>query len=96
MTYKYKDLSILLSFGIQLWMFITPVIYPLSMVNKKYVILYALNPVSSVIENFRYILFGNVDFNLLLTLSSISFSIIILLFGLYMFNKVQKIFMDTI
>ena len=96
MTYKYKDLSILLSFGIQLWMFITPVIYPLSMVNKKYVILYTLNPVSSVIENFRYILFGNVDFNLLLTLSIISFSIIILLFGLYMFNKVQKIFMDTI
>ena len=90
MTYKYKDLSILLSFGIQLWMFITPVIYPLSMVNKKYVILYALNPVSSVIENFRYILFGNVDFNLLLTLSSITFSIIILLFGLYMFNRVQK------
>ena len=96
MTYKYKDLSILLSFGIQLWMFITPVIYPLSMVNKKYIILYTLNPVSSVIENFRYILFGNVDFNLVLTLSSISFSIIILLFGLYMFNKVQKIFMDTI
>jgi lipopolysaccharide transport system permease protein len=95
-TYKYKDLSILLSFGIQLWMFITPVIYPLSMVNKKYVILYTLNPVSSVIENFRYILFGNVDFNVLLTLSSISFSIIILFFGLYMFNKVQKIFMDTI
>ena len=96
MTYKYKDLSILLSFGIQLWMFITPVIYPLSMVNKKYIILYALNPVSSVIENFRYILFGNVDFNLLLTLSSITFSIIILLFGLYTFNRVQKIFMDTI
>lgn len=96
MTYKYKDLSILLSFGMQLWMFITPVIYPLSMVNQKYVILYTLNPISSVIENFRYILFGNVDFNLLLTLSSITFSIIILLFGLYTFNKVQKIFMDTI
>ena len=80
----------------QLWMFITPVIYPLSMVNEKYVILYTLNPVSSVIENFRYILFGNVDFNLLLTLSSITFSLIILLFGLYTFNRVQKIFMDTI
>lgn len=96
MTYKYKDLSILLSFGMQLWMFITPVIYPLSMVNKKYILLYSLNPVSSVIENFRYILFGNVNFNLLLTLSSIIFSFIILFFGLYTFNKVQKNFMDTI
>ena len=80
----------------QLWMFITPVIYPLSMVNSKFVLLYSLNPISSVIENFRYILFGNVSFNLLLTLSSVIFSIIILLFGFYTFNKVQKIFMDTI
>ncbi len=95
-TYKYKDLSLLLSFGMQLWMFITPVIYPLSMVNQKYIIFYSINPVSSIIENFRYILFGNVEFNLLLTFSSFCFSIFILICGLVIFNKVEKNFMDTI
>ena len=79
----------------QLWMFITPVIYPLSMVNSKFVLLYSLNPISSVIENFRYILFGNVSFNLLLTLSSVIFSIIIFLFGFYTLTKYKNI-MDTI
>ncbi len=96
LTYKYKDLSLLLSFGMQLWMFITPVIYPLSMVNQKYIIFYSINPISSIIENFRYILFGNVEFNLLLTLSSFCFSIFILICGLVIFNKVEKNFMDTI
>ena len=95
-TYKYKDLSLLLSFGMQLWMFITPVVYPLSMVNQKYIILYSINPVSSIIENFRYILFGNVEFNLILTFSSFCFSIFILICGLLIFNKVEKNFMDTI
>ena len=96
LTYKYKDLSLLLSFGMQLWMFITPVIYPLSMVNQKYIIFYSINPISSIIENFRYILFSNVEFNLLLTLSSFCFSIFILICGLAIFNKVEKNFMDTI
>ena len=96
LTYKYKDLSLLLSFGMQLWMFITPVIYPLSMVNQKYIIFYSINPISSIIENFRYILFGSVEFNLLLTLSSFCFSIFILICGLVIFNKVEKNFMDTI
>lgn len=95
-TYKYKDLSLLLSFGMQLWMFITPVIYPLSMVNNKFLFFYTLNPVSSVIENFRYIIFGNSEFNFILTSSSILFSLIIIFFGLHRFNKVQKNFMDTI
>ena len=96
LTYKYKDLSLLLGFGMQLWMFVSPVIYPLSMVNQKYIYLYSINPVSSIIENFRYILFDNVDFNLALTLSSFCFSLLIFLFGIYIFNKVEKNFMDTI
>ena len=96
LTYKYKDLSLLLGFGMQLWIFVSPVIYPLSMVNQKYIYLYSINPVSSIIENFRYILFDNVDFNLALTLSSFCFSLLIFLFGIYIFNKVEKNFMDTI
>jgi lipopolysaccharide transport system permease protein len=95
-TYKYKDLALLLGFGMQLWMFVSPVIYPMSMISDKYIYFYILNPVSSIIENFRYILFSNSDFNLALTVSSLFFSIVIFIFGLYIFNKVEKSFMDTI
>jgi lipopolysaccharide transport system permease protein len=95
-TYKYKDLALLLGFGMQLWMFVSPVIYPMSMISDKYIYFYILNPVSSIIENFRYVLFSNSDFNLGLTLLSLFFSIIIFIFGLYIFNKVEKKFMDTI
>ena len=95
-TYKYKDLALLLGFGMQLWMFVSPVIYPMSMISDKYIYFYILNPVSSIIENFRYILFSNSDFNLALTALSLFFSIVIFIFGLYIFNKVEKSFMDTI
>jgi len=95
-TYKYKDLALLLGFGMQLWMFVSPVIYPMSMISDKYIYFYILNPVSSIIENFRYILFSNSDFNLALTVLSLFFSIVIFIFGLYIFNKVEKSFMDTI
>ena len=95
-TYKYKDLALLLGFGMQLWMFVSPVIYPMSMISDKYIYFYILNPVSSIIENFRYILFSNSDFNLALTVLSLFFSIVIFIFGLYIFNKVEKNFMDTI
>ena len=77
-------------------MFVSPVIYPMSMISDKYIYFYILNPVSSIIENFRYVLFSNSDFNLGLTLLSLFFSIIIFIFGLYIFNKVEKKFMDTI
>lgn len=95
-TYKYKDLSLLLSFGMQLWMFITPVIYPLSIVDEKYIIFYSINPISSIIENFKFILFGNTNFNLPLTISSVIVSLMIFFFGIYIFNKVEKKFMDSI
>ena len=95
-TYKYKDLALLLGFGMQLWMFVSPVIYPMSMISDKYIYFYILNPVSSIIENFRHILFSNSDFNLALTVLSLFFSIVIFIFGLYIFNKVEKNFMDTI
>ncbi len=95
-TYKYKDLSLLLSFATQLWMFITPVIYPLSIVKEKYVLLYCLNPVSAIIENFRIILFHSAEFNFVLTLLSSVLTIIIFIFGVSIFSKVERKFMDTI
>ncbi len=95
-TYKYKDLALLLGFATQLWMFLTPVIYPLSLVNQKYVIFYSLNPVSSIIENFRLILFDSGNFNLNLTILSSLMTILIFTFGLSIFSKVERKFMDTI
>lgn len=95
-TYKYRDLSLLLGFATQLWMFLTPVIYPLSIVQKKYVIFYSLNPVSSIIENFRIILFNQGNFNFSLTIISLFFTILIFCSGLYIFTRVERKFMDTI
>lgn len=95
-TYKYRDLSLLLGFATQLWMFLTPVVYPLSIVQKKYVIFYSLNPVSSIIENFRIILFNQGNFNFSLTIISLFFTILIFCSGLYIFTRVERKFMDTI
>ncbi len=96
MTTKYKDMAMLLTFGVQLFMYATPIIYPLSMINNKYKYLVELNPLTSIIENFRYAFLGigNPNFE------SLGYSLIVisilLAIGTVIFNRVQKGFMDTI
>ncbi len=97
MTTKYRDLQIMLAKIISLWVYITPVIYPLSMVtNEKLHLAMSLNPVTPVMEAVKYSLLGQGQFSWLWLGYSVAFTAVLLVFGLMMFNKVQKSFMDTV
>jgi len=96
LTTKYRDLAYLVEFGIQLFMYATPVIYSVSGLPEKYHHLIMLNPMSSVIEGFRYSLLGTGIFNFYNILYSTIFALIILIIGVLLFNKVEKTFMDTV
>ncbi len=96
LTSKYRDLTFVMSFGVQLWMYATPIVYPLSIVPEKYQLIFALNPMTSVVESFRYIFYQEsiIDFKII-TLSLI-ITLLISFFGLLFFNKTEKNFLDTV
>ena len=97
LTTKYRDLQIMLAKIISLWVYITPVIYPRSMVtNEKLHLAMSLNPVTPVMEAIKYSLLGQGQFSWLWLGYSVAFTAVLLVFGLMMFNKVQKSFMDTV
>lgn len=96
LTTKYRDLIHLINFGIQLLMYATPVIYPLSFFEGKYKHILLINPLTSLIEMFRYALLGVGDFNILYIVYSILFTLVSLFAGILIFNKVEKSFMDVI
>ena len=97
LTTKYRDLQIMLAKIISLWVYITPVIYPLSMVtNPKLHLLMSLNPVTPVMEAIKYSLLGHGQFDWLWLGYSVLCTLVLLIFGLMLFNKVQKSFMDTV
>ena len=97
LTTKYRDLQIMLTKIISLWVYITPVIYPLSMVtNEKLHMAMSLNPVTPVMEAIKYSLLGQGQFSWLWLAYSAAFTFVLLIFGLMLFNKVQKSFMDTV
>ena len=96
MTTKYKDLKFLLSFFIQIWMYGTPIIYPLSEAPEKYRWIIALNPMTSIITTFKYAFFGKGDFRWDYLIYSFVFMIVLLFVALIIFNKVEKNFMDTV
>lgn len=96
MTTKYKDLTFLLTFGIQLFMFATPVIYPVSTISPKYRDILALNPLTSIFECFRYAYLGVGEFNPMSLLPSVALIVVLLVTGVFIFNKVEKSFMDTV
>ncbi|RKS01890.1 MULTISPECIES: ABC transporter permease [unclassified Flavobacterium] len=96
-TTKYKDLTFLVTFGVQLLMYSTTVIYPLSYAKEKgYGDIVALNPMTGIIEAFRFAFLGKGEF----TISSIGYStivtLVILFLGIIIFNKTEKNFVDTI
>lgn len=96
LTTKYRDLSFLLTFGIQLLMYATPIIYPLSFTSGKLHTLISMNPLTPILESFRYAFFsiGSFDWSGLAYTSIFSFSV--LFFGIIIFNQVEKSFMDTV
>lgn len=99
MTTKYRDLKFLIVFAIQLWMYATPVIYPLSVMNgkfEKYMWLIQANPVTAVMETFRYGLLGQGTFSWFALGYSLVFTVIILFSGIFIFNRVERNFMDVI
>lgn len=98
LTTKYRDLKFLIAFAIQLWMYATPVIYPLSVMegSKKYMWLIQANPVTSVMETFKFGFLGQGTFSWLALGYSFLFSVVVLLFGIVIFNRVERSFMDVI
>lgn len=96
LTTKYRDLAMLVTFGLQLWQYATPVVYGLALIPKQIQWIYLLNPVTPIIITFRYAFFGRGYFSLFYY--SIGWGITILLFfiGLILFNRIEKTFMDTV
>lgn len=95
MTSKYRDLKFLIQFGVQLWMYATPIIYPISQVGEKYHFWIMLNPMTSVVEAFKYAFLGVGDFSVTGLVYSSVFMFSILTLGMMVFNKVEKNVIDT-
>ena len=99
LTTRYRDLMVVVTFGVQLWMYGTPVVYPLSMVQGMSRPLYAamlINPMTAPMESFRYIFFGSGQVSVLMWVISILWTIALLALGLSLFSKVEKTFVDTV
>lgn len=96
MTTKYRDLTILFTFIVQLWMYATPIIYPLSSMSAKRQWIMALNPVTSIVETFKYGTMGVGTFSWGQLGYSFGFMVVLMVIGIVIFNKVQRSFMDTV
>ena len=96
MTTKYRDLQFLVAFGVQLAMYASPVIFPLSALPEKYKYIILANPVSSIIETFRFAFLGEGTFSWAYLGYSTAFAAVVFFAGLIIFNKVQRSFMDTV
>lgn len=96
LTTKYRDLKFLVTFGIQLMMYASPIVYPLSIVPEKYKWIIVANPVTSIIESFKYAFLGVGEFSWFYLGYSTLFTIILFMIGLVIFHRVEKSFMDTV
>jgi len=96
MTTKYRDLQHLVSFGVSLWMYGTPVIYPVSSIPEKWRWVAAINPVTPIIETFRAGFLGAGDASWGRLAYSAGFMLVVLLVGILIFNRVEKTFIDTV
>lgn len=95
-TTKYRDLAMLVGFGLDLWRYGCPIAYGLQLVPEKYMGLYLLNPVTPILTTFRYAVFGFGYFNLKYYALSWVVSIVVFFIGLVMFSRIERTFMDTI
>ncbi len=96
LTTKYRDLSIAVGFGMQLWMYASPVVYPLSETGGIMRQILLLNPMTPIIHNFKFALFGSDEIMTGYWLLSVLVTAILLLVGLNLFNRVEKNFIDTV
>ncbi len=96
LTTKYKDLKFLIAFGVQLIMYATPVIYPMSTLPSNIQSILWWNPLTHIIEAFKYAFLGAGTFDPFGLLYSLLFACTVLFFGIVIFNKTEKSFMDTV
>ena len=96
LTTRYRDLAFLINFGISLWMYVTPVIYPLSSIPEKYQWLVLLNPMAPVVSTFRHAFLGTDFPSPFWLLYSATFALLAMLTGMMIFNRVERYAMDTI
>lgn len=96
LTTKYRDLTILVTFGVQLWMYASPVVYAIGQIPERYHFLYLLNPVAPIITIFRYAFLGTGYVPLLSWGISWITTLVVVTIGLLLFNRIEKTFMDTV
>jgi lipopolysaccharide transport system permease protein len=97
LTTKYRDLQLLLGYFVSLWMYATPVIYPLSTIhNNTLRFIMSLNPLTGIVEAFKYGFLGEGVFSWGLLGYSFAFMVVLLAIGVVLFNRVQRTFMDTV
>lgn len=97
MTTKYRDMTLLLGYFVSLWMYATPVIYPLSTItNPKLHFIMSLNPLTGIVEAFKYGMLGAGEFSWSMLAYSFAFMVVLLALGVVIFNRVQRTFMDTV
>ena len=96
LTAKYRDLTFAMTFFVQIWMYLTPIVYPFSQVPEKYQIYYLINPMVSIVELFRSAFLGTQPIDIEIIVISIFITFIIFILGLLMFNRTEKSFIDTV
>ena len=97
LTTKYRDLAILVNFGVQLWMYITPIVYPMSQLgNGVMKTILCLNPVTASVEVFRYAVLGQGEVMPAYIMLSWMVAILVVCIGILIFNRIEKTFMDTV
>ena len=93
---KYRDLTFAMTFAVQIWMYLTPIVYPLTQVPEHYRNLYVLNPMVSIVESFRGAFLGVSSIELHHILISVLVTMIIFIIGIILFSRIEKTFMDTV
>ena len=96
LTTKYRDLNVLVSFGLTLWMYLTPVVYPVSQIPESFRFIMLLNPVAPIMETFRNAFLGSGSFEWFFLLISAAVTAVLLILGMIVFNQVEKNFIDTV
>lgn len=96
LTTKYRDLVVLVGFGVQLWMYATPVVYTAGLIPEKYTSIYMLNPMSPIMECWRSAVIGSGKFLWGYWGISWIITLIVLFIGVILFSKIEKTFMDTV
>ena len=96
LTTKYRDLTHMVGFGLQLWQYASPIAYGLGLIPEKYLWLYMINPVTPIITTFRYALFGFGYFNIMYYLISWSVTLGLFFIGVVLFSRIERTFADTI